>query len=88
MNHCIKVGLSFGLISAVITTLGLMVGLHSSTHSKIIVIGGILLIAIADAFSDAMGIHFSEESENVHSAKEIWVSTVFTFICKFSIILA
>ena len=83
MKHSIKVGLSFGLTSAVITTLGLMVGLNASTHSQIVVLGGILTIAIADAFSDAMGIHVSEESENKHSSEEIWQSTISTFLAKF-----
>jgi hypothetical protein len=66
-----KVGFSFGLTSGIITTLGLMVGLSSGTHLKLAVIGGILTIAIADSFSDAMGIHVSEESENIHTTKEI-----------------
>lgn len=83
MRHSYKVGFSFGLISGIVTTLGMIVGLHSSTHSKIFVLGGILVIAIADALSDAMGIHFSEESENKHSFKEIWESTVATFLSKF-----
>ncbi|MBW2996952.1 hypothetical protein KY349_01275 [Candidatus Woesearchaeota archaeon] len=83
MNHSIKVGFSFGLTSGIITTLGLMVGLNSGTHSRLVVIGGILTIAIADAFSDALGIHMSEESENKHSEKEIWQSTIATFISKF-----
>jgi VIT1/CCC1 family predicted Fe2+/Mn2+ transporter len=61
----------------------MVVGLHSSTHSKIFVMGGILVIAIADALSDAMGIHFSEESEDKHSFKEIWESTIATFLSKF-----
>ena len=82
-KHSIKTGLSFGLTSAIITTLGLMVGLHSGTKSKLVVIGGILIIAIADAFSDALGIHMSEESENTHSTKEIWESTITTFFAKF-----
>lgn len=83
MRHPLKIGLSFGLTSGIITTLGLMMGLHSGTHSKLVVIGGILTIAIADAFSDALGIHISEESENIHSAREIWESTIFTFLFKF-----
>jgi VIT1/CCC1 family predicted Fe2+/Mn2+ transporter len=82
-RHSIKTGLSFGLTSAIITTLGLMVGLHSGTRSKLVVISGILIIAIADAFSDALGIHMSEESENTHSTKEIWESTIATFVAKF-----
>lgn len=83
MRHSIKIGFSFGLTSGVITTLGLIVGLHSSTHSKLVVISGVLIIAIADAFSDALGIHISEESENKHTEKEIWASTLSTFFTKF-----
>jgi len=83
MKHSLKTGLSFGLTSGVITTLGLMVGLNSGTHSRLAVIGGILTIAVADAFSDSLGIHISEESENKHTAKEIWESTIFTFFFKF-----
>lgn len=83
MRHSMKVGLSFGCTSGIITTLGLIIGLSASTNSKLAVIGGILTIAIADAFSDALGIHVSEESENRHSQKEIWESTFSTFIAKF-----
>jgi len=83
LNHSLRIGFSFGLTSGIITTLGLMVGLSSGTHSKLAVIGGILTIAIADSFSDAMGIHISEESENVHTTKEIWESTLATFFSKF-----
>lgn len=83
MKHSLIVGFSFGLTSGIITTLGLMVGLHSGTHSKLVVIGGVLTIAIADAFSDALGIHISEESENKHTTKEIWESTIATFLSKF-----
>jgi VIT1/CCC1 family predicted Fe2+/Mn2+ transporter len=83
MKDSLRTGVTFGLTSAVITTLGLMVGLHSGTHSRIVVLGGILTIAIADAFSDALGIHVSEESENIHTVKQIWASTVATFLAKF-----
>ena len=83
IKHSLKVGLSFGLTSGIITTLGLIVGLHSGTHSKLAVMGGILTIAIADAFSDALGIHVSEESESQHTEREIWESTISTFFSKF-----
>lgn len=82
MKHSIEVGLSFGFTSAIITTLGLMIGLEAGTSSRLAVIGGVLTIAIADACSDALGIHVSEESENRHSHTEIWVSTVTTFLAK------
>ncbi len=83
IKHSLKVGFSFGLTSGIITTLGLIVGLHSGTHSKLAVMGGILTKAIADAFSDALGIHISEESESQHTEREIWESTISTFFSKF-----
>lgn len=83
MRHSFKTGFSFGLTSGTITTVGLMVGLHAGTQSKIAVMGGIFTIAIADAFSDALGIHVSEETENKHSEREIWESTISTFLSKF-----
>ncbi|MDQ1272879.1 MAG: vacuolar iron transporter family protein [Planctomycetota bacterium] len=82
MKDSLRTGISFGLTSAVITTLGLMVGLHSGTGSKLVVLEGIFTIAIADAFSDALGIHISEESENVHTTWQIWVATIATFMAK------
>jgi VIT1/CCC1 family predicted Fe2+/Mn2+ transporter len=82
MRESIRTGVSFGLTSGTITTLGLMVGLHSGTHSRLAVIGGILTIAIADAFSDALGIHVSEEAEHRHTEREIWAATVSTFASK------
>lgn len=83
-----KTGLSFGLTSGVITTLGLMVGLHAGTHSRSVVLGGILMIAVADALSDAMGIHLSEESKNRGPARLVWEATVATFAAKLIIALS
>jgi VIT1/CCC1 family predicted Fe2+/Mn2+ transporter len=83
MRESLKTGFNFGLTSGIITTLGLMVGLEAGTHSTLAVIGGILTIAIADSFSDALGIHISEESKNRHTGKEIWEATVSTFFSKF-----
>lgn len=84
MKLAIKRGLSFGLTSGIITTLGLIIGLSSTISSKEVLIGGILTIAIADAFSDALGNHISEEAgkKNV-TKKEIWSATISTFITKF-----
>ncbi|MDP8216243.1 MAG: hypothetical protein P9L98_02835 [Candidatus Kaelpia imicola] len=82
MKHSLKTGISFGLTSGVITTLGVMVGLNSTTHSKIAVAGGVMIIAVADAFSDALGIHMSEESEVKHSPLEVWLATISTFFAK------
>ena len=85
MRTSLKTGFSFGLTSGVITTLGLMVGLHAGTHSMPAVLGGILTIAVADALSDALGIHIAEESKNHGNTNEVWESTMATFAAKFVI---
>jgi vacuolar iron transporter family protein len=82
MSFLTQRGFSFGLTSGLITTLGLMVGLYSTTQSKLVVIGGILTIAVADAFSDALSMHISEEAQNNKSTGQIWKSTILTFISK------
>ena len=81
MKKSLRVGFNFGLTSGIITTLGLIVGLHAGTHSTLVVIGGVLTIAIADSFSDALGIHVSQESENKDS-KAVWEATITTFLTK------
>ncbi|MFA6992271.1 MAG: hypothetical protein WC269_03255, partial [Candidatus Gracilibacteria bacterium] len=82
MNRAQKIGICFGITSGIITTMGLMVGLNSGTSSKLAVLGGILTIAIADSFSDALGVHISEESEGKNTVKQIWEATAFTFLAK------
>jgi VIT1/CCC1 family predicted Fe2+/Mn2+ transporter len=74
--------MSFGLTSGVITTLGLLVGLSAGTSSRTAVVAGILTIAVADSLSEALGIHMSEESEGVHTPREVWVATPATFGAK------
>jgi vacuolar iron transporter family protein len=83
MKTSFKTGLSFGLTSGVITTLGLLVGLHAGTHSRTAVLGGILTIAVADALSDALGIHITEEANHRGSAVHVWEATAATFAVKF-----
>lgn len=82
-SRSVEKGLGFGITSGVITTLGMIVGLDSATHSFGAIIGGIFAIAVADAFSDALGIHVSEESEKKTDGKNVWIATAITFLSKF-----
>ena len=82
MKQTFKTGLCFGTTTGIITTLGLMVGVESGTRSMLAVIGAVLTIAIADAFSDSLGMHISQESEVKKSKQQVWESTLSTFISK------
>ncbi len=83
MRESVLTGVSFGLTSGVITTLGLIVGLHAGTNSRLAVVGGVITIAIADSLSDALGIHVAEESRDGRTANHIWGATIATFMSKF-----
>ena len=78
-----RTGLFFGATSGVITTLGLIAGLNAGTRSLTAVLGGILVIAVADAMSDALGIHLAEESDPDTDHGHVWSATIMTFITKF-----
>ena len=82
MNPSKKAGLSFGLTSGIITTLGVIVGLDSGLGTKTAVIAGILTVAISDAFSDALGINISQETSTKNSPRQIWQATTYTFLSK------
>jgi len=84
LKASIRKGLGFGLTSGIITTLGLIIGLNAGTSSKLVILAGIFTIAIADAFSDSIGVHISEEAGKKSTTnKEVWESTITTFISKF-----
>lgn len=76
-------GFGFGVTSGVITTLGLIIGLTFSTNYRPAVIAGIITIAIADALSDAFGIHISEEYSGMKTKISIWTTTISTAFYKF-----
>ena len=85
--NLVKTRFNFALASGTITVLGLMVGLYSGTHMKLVVVGGVLTIAIADAFSDALGFHISKEAEKIQVRGAVWLSTIASFLFKFFFIL-
>ena len=50
--------------------------------------GGILTIAVADVFSNAIGTNISAEGENQHTACEVWRSTVTSFLAKLVFVMS
>lgn len=74
-------GFGFGMSSGVITTLGIIIGLYSIGSSMKIILGGIISVAIADAFSDSLAMHLSEEAVKV-SQKGVRQATIWTFFSK------
>lgn len=82
-NDGARTGLFFGATSGVITTIGLITGLNAGTRSMAAVLGGIFVIAVADAMSDALGIHLAEEADPNATSAHVWSATISTFLNKF-----
>ena len=72
---------SFGSSAAIITNLGLIIGLDSGTNAKFNIIAAIMVIALADNISDSFGIHVYQESEQLER-KEVWISTATNFLAR------
>jgi VIT1/CCC1 family predicted Fe2+/Mn2+ transporter len=72
---------SFGATSAIVTNLGIITGLDTLADSKLSIIAGILVVALADNIADSFGIHIYQESECIDS-KEVWFSTLSNFFTR------
>ena len=80
-GKCYHTKFSFGASSALITNLGLIVGLVAGNNAKLNIIGGILVVALADNISDSFGIHMYQESDN-RNHKDLWLSTFSNFLAR------
>ena len=60
-----------------------MVGLYAGTESMVAVVGGVMVIAVADAMSDALGIHVAQEADPSSTTTHVWAATFATLITKF-----
>jgi VIT1/CCC1 family predicted Fe2+/Mn2+ transporter len=73
--------LSFGVTSAIMTGLAIVIGLSGAANSMTI-ITALLIIAVADNISDSFGMHIYKESQ-CSSAKEVKETTFGNFIARF-----
>ncbi len=71
-------GMTFGSMDAIIMVIGIVVGL-GTIGDRAAVFVGILIAGIANSFGNAWGFHISEETENIHTRREVWVSTMMSF---------
>jgi VIT1/CCC1 family predicted Fe2+/Mn2+ transporter len=79
MTHLTK--FSFGITSAVVTSLAFIIGLSGISNPKMAIIGSLLVFAIADNISDALGIHIFQESD-LKKPKIVAVSTFYNFFTR------
>lgn len=70
----------FGISSATITTLGVIVGLNSATTSKLAIVGGIVALAISDSFAESWGIYSSKKAERGVLASAAFKNAIIDFL--------
>ena len=80
--------MSYGISSAVLTTLGIMVGLDSSTQSKVAVVAGITAIAVSDSMSDAMGIYTAKKAERGTTESAAMKNAISVYLTKLAFTLS
>lgn len=57
--------LSFGGTAAIVTSMGLIVGLNASIASRATVLSSLLIVALADNLTDTLGVHIYQEAEKL-----------------------
>ena len=75
-------GATFGVMDGVVTALAVIMGL-SAAQSPLVLLIGVLVVGLGDALADSFAFHVSEESECMHTQKEIRKATLFTFLGTF-----
>ena len=78
---------SLGGTAAIITSMGLIAGLSYADNPKASIVGGLLIIAVADNISDSFGIHMYKESE-CSDRREVFITTVGNFLVRLLITLS
>ena len=78
--------ISFGSTAAIITSMGLIVGLDAITASTGSLVGGILIAGLADNLTDSLSVHVYQESER-RTEREAFHTTAINFIVRFSLSL-
>jgi len=56
---------SFGATAAILTSIGLIIGLDAATATKATILSGLLIVAIADNLTDSLSVHIYQESERL-----------------------
>jgi len=56
---------SYGATSAVVTGMALVTGLDAANSTRLTIIAGLLIFAVADNLSDSLSIHIYQESERL-----------------------
>lgn len=72
---------SFGGPAAIVTSIGLIVGLDAAAADRAAIVGSLLILALADNLTDALGVHIYQEAERLAQA-QAFHTTVANFLTR------
>ena len=72
---------SFGGTAALVTSMGLIVGLEATNAPEATLVGSLLIVALADNLTDALGVHIYQEAERLPQ-REALRTTVANFVAR------
>lgn len=78
---------SFGAVSAIVTSIGLIAGFGAAGISKPTIIAGLLIVGLADNLTDSLSIHIYQESEKLEK-RAAFKATLSNFITRVLISLS
>jgi hypothetical protein len=78
---------SFGAVSAIVTSTGLIIGFGAAGISKPTIIAGLLIVGLADNLTDSLSIHVYQESEKLEE-RPAFKATVSNFVTRLLISLS
>ena len=78
---------TFGGTSAIVTSMGLIIGLQSATAPPPTIVSGLLVIALADNISDSPSIHMYQEADRLEG-KGAFRTTLANFVSRLLVALS
>jgi hypothetical protein len=78
---------SFGSTSAIVTSMGVIIGLGAATARTATIVSSLLIFAVADNISDSLSIHMYQEAEKLDE-RSAFRATLTNFVARFLITLS
>lgn len=79
--------ISFGAASAIVTSMGMIIGFGAASISKPTIIAGLLIVGLADNVTDSLSIHIYQESERLEQ-QAAFRATIGNFVTRLIISLS
>jgi len=78
---------SFGSPAAIVTCMGLIIGLDAATATKAAVIGSLLIIGVADNLTDSLSVHIYQEAEHL-AERRAFGTTIANYLARLTVTLS